>query len=122
MKSTATVRQPLLCYGIKHSEMTGCSIVYGYTCRYISDSLQGERAAEHGGDERHRAEHGDLACREIHLTSIQGLHRPVGLHHRLATGKLKLRERSELQRQQAESQDAAFMTELSNVSSTQPSS
>lgn len=76
---------------------------------YISKSLQGECAVERGGDEHHGAEHSDLASRVIYLTSIQGLHWPVGLHHQLATGKLKLRERSELQRQQGESQDTAFM-------------
>lgn len=67
-----------------------------------SNSLQGEGAAEQRGDERHGAEHGDLASGVIHLPSIQGLHRPVGLHHRLATGELQLRERWELHGQQGE--------------------
>lgn len=83
-----------------------------------SNGLQGERAADHRGDEHHGAEHGGLASGVEHRPSIQGLHRPVGLHHRLATGELKLRERSQLQRQQRESEDAAFVIELSAISST----
>lgn len=91
-----------------------------YIC--ISNSLQGECAAEHREDEHHRAEHDDLASRVRHLPSIQGLHRPVGVHHRFPTGELKLRELIKLQRQQGKSQDTAFMVQLSYISSVQLSS
>lgn len=90
--------------------------------RYKLNSLQGEGAAEHGRDEHQRAEHGHLACRVRDLPSVQGLHRPVGVHHRLAVGELKLWERIELQRQQGESQDTEITIELSNNSSTPLSS
>lgn len=86
----------------------------------VLNILQGECVAEHGEDEQHRAEHGHWASSRVkHIPSVQGLHRPVVLHHRLATGELKRRERSQLQRQQAGSQDTAFMIELLNISRAQ---
>lgn len=85
-----------------HSDLRGQQCP---TTREWSNSLQGERAAQHGGDEHHGAEHGDLASRVIHPPSIQRQHRPVRLHHPLATSKLKLWERSELWRHEGETQE-----------------